>query len=70
MYECVNAAECCVECSPPVHQAELQQLEDLLHKERKERERIVASYRKQVEERKAQIEKADRRVRPRTGQGA
>ncbi|CAL8388639.1 unnamed protein product [Arctogadus glacialis] len=48
--------------SKEVSKAELQQLEDLLSKERKERERIVASYRKQVEERKAQIEKADRRA--------
>lgn len=44
-------------------QAELQQQEDLLYKERKERERIIASYRKKVEERKAQVEKVDRRVR-------
>lgn len=41
----------------------MQQQEELLHKERKEREGIIASYRKNVEERKAQAEKADRRVR-------
>ncbi|XP_034543780.1 coiled-coil domain-containing protein 151 isoform X2 [Notolabrus celidotus] len=41
--------------------AELQQQEELLYRERKERERVVASYRKKVEERKAQAEKADRR---------
>ncbi|XP_035034872.2 coiled-coil domain-containing protein 151 isoform X2 [Hippoglossus stenolepis] len=41
--------------------AELQQLEELLCKERKERERIIASYRKKVEEHKAQAEKVDRR---------
>ncbi|XP_068585058.1 coiled-coil domain-containing protein 151 isoform X2 [Cebidichthys violaceus] len=40
---------------------ELQQQEELLYKERKERERIIASYRKTVEERKAQAEKVDRR---------
>lgn len=44
-------------------QAELQHQEDLLYKERKERERIIASYRKKVEERKAQAEKVGRRVR-------
>ncbi|KAM3865378.1 coiled-coil domain-containing protein 151 [Diretmus argenteus] len=44
--------------------AELQQLEELLYKERKERERIIACYRKQVEERKAQTEKVDRRRVP------
>ncbi|CAL8238761.1 unnamed protein product [Lota lota] len=48
--------------SKEASKAELQQLEDLLYKERKERERIVACYRKQVEERKAQTEKADRRA--------
>ncbi|XP_070684380.1 coiled-coil domain-containing protein 151 [Pempheris klunzingeri] len=42
--------------------AELQQQEELLYKERKERERIIASYRKKVEERKAQAEKVDRRA--------
>ncbi|KAM7009303.1 coiled-coil domain-containing protein 151 isoform 2-T2 [Tautogolabrus adspersus] len=41
---------------------ELQQQEELLHKERKERERIIASYRKKVEEHKAQAEKLDRRA--------
>ncbi|KAM6941437.1 coiled-coil domain-containing protein 151 [Lycodopsis pacificus] len=40
---------------------ELQQQEELLYKERKERERIIASCRKKVEERKAQAEKVDRR---------
>lgn len=44
-------------------QAELQQQEDLLYKERKERERIIASYRRKVEEHKARAEKVDRRVR-------
>ena len=44
-------------------QADLQQQEELLYKERKERERIIASYKKKVEERKAQAEKVDRRVR-------
>ncbi|KAM4603281.1 coiled-coil domain-containing protein 151 [Polymixia lowei] len=42
--------------------AELQEQEELLYKERKERERIIACYRKQVEERKAQTEKVDRRA--------
>ncbi|KAF3843943.1 hypothetical protein F7725_015991 [Dissostichus mawsoni] len=42
--------------------ADLQQLEECLYKERKERERIIASYRKKVEERKAQAEKTDRRA--------
>uniref|UniRef100_A0A3Q3W0R4 ODAD1 central coiled coil region domain-containing protein n=1 Tax=Mola mola TaxID=94237 RepID=A0A3Q3W0R4_MOLML len=42
--------------------AELQQLEDQLYKERKERERIVGSYRKQVEEHSAQAEKVDRKT--------
>lgn len=44
-------------------QAELQQQEDLLYRERKERERIIASYRRKVEEHKARAEKVDRRVR-------
>ncbi|XP_040891792.1 coiled-coil domain-containing protein 151 [Toxotes jaculatrix] len=48
--------------------AELQQQEELLYKERKERERIIASYRKKVEERKAQAEKADRRTQRTTMQ--
>uniref|UniRef100_A0A3P8TI32 Outer dynein arm docking complex subunit 3 n=1 Tax=Amphiprion percula TaxID=161767 RepID=A0A3P8TI32_AMPPE len=42
--------------------AELQQLEALLYKERKERERLKASYMKKAEEHKAQAEKVDRRV--------
>ncbi|KAK1885905.1 Coiled-coil domain containing protein 151 [Dissostichus eleginoides] len=42
--------------------ADLQQLEECLYKERKERERIIAIYRKKVEERKAQAEKTDRRA--------
>ncbi|XP_072239872.1 coiled-coil domain-containing protein 151 [Leuresthes tenuis] len=42
--------------------AELQLQEELLYRERKERERVIASYRKKVEERKAQAEKVDRRV--------
>ncbi|GAA6220297.1 coiled-coil domain-containing protein 151 [Lates japonicus] len=42
--------------------AELQQQEELLYKERKERERIITGYRKKVEERKAQAEKVDRRA--------
>ncbi|XP_029293570.1 LOW QUALITY PROTEIN: coiled-coil domain-containing protein 151 [Cottoperca gobio] len=41
--------------------ADLQMQEELLYKERKEREHIIASYRKKVEERKAQAEKVDRR---------
>ncbi|XP_034389843.1 coiled-coil domain-containing protein 151 isoform X2 [Cyclopterus lumpus] len=41
---------------------DLQQQEELLYKESKERERIIASYRKKVEERKAQAEKIDRRA--------
>ncbi|XP_062296057.1 coiled-coil domain-containing protein 151 [Scomber scombrus] len=41
---------------------ELQQQEELLYKERKDRERIISSYRKKVEERKAQAEKVDRRA--------
>ncbi|XP_028457648.1 coiled-coil domain-containing protein 151 isoform X3 [Perca flavescens] len=41
---------------------ELQQQEELLYKERKERERIIASYRKKVDERKSQAEKVDRRA--------
>ncbi|CAJ1053804.1 coiled-coil domain-containing protein 151 [Xyrichtys novacula] len=41
--------------------AELQKQEEQLYKERKERERVIAHYRKKVEERKAQAEKADRR---------
>ncbi|XP_075893905.1 outer dynein arm-docking complex subunit 3-like [Nelusetta ayraudi] len=40
---------------------ELQQQESLLYKERKERERILISYRKQVEEHKARAERANRR---------
>lgn len=44
-------------------QTELQQQEELLYKERKERESVIASYRKKVEERKAQAEKVDRRVK-------
>ncbi|XP_042340178.1 coiled-coil domain-containing protein 151 [Plectropomus leopardus] len=42
--------------------ADLQQQEELLYKERKERERIIASYRKMVEDRKAQAEKIERRA--------
>lgn len=48
---------------PSSSQAELQQLEESLYKERKERERVIASYRKKVEERKAQAEKMDKKVR-------
>lgn len=44
------------------YQAELQQQESVLYKERKERERILLSYRKQVEEHKARAERANRRV--------
>uniref|UniRef100_A0AAQ6IBY5 ODAD1 central coiled coil region domain-containing protein n=1 Tax=Anabas testudineus TaxID=64144 RepID=A0AAQ6IBY5_ANATE len=47
---------------------ELQQQEELLYKERKERETIIASYRKKVEERKAQAEKVDRRTQRTTMQ--
>ncbi|XP_075893866.1 outer dynein arm-docking complex subunit 3-like isoform X3 [Nelusetta ayraudi] len=43
--------------------AELQEQEDLLYRERKERERVIASYRRKVEEYKARAEKVDRRVR-------
>uniref|UniRef100_UPI0037E7DB07 coiled-coil domain-containing protein 151 n=1 Tax=Semicossyphus pulcher TaxID=241346 RepID=UPI0037E7DB07 len=43
-------------------EAELQKQEELLYEERKEREQIIASYRKKVEERKAQAEKVDRRA--------
>ncbi|KAM9857682.1 coiled-coil domain-containing protein 151 [Aulostomus maculatus] len=42
--------------------AELRQQEELLYKERKERERTIASHRKKVEEHKAQAEKVDRRA--------
>ncbi|KAM3622931.1 uncharacterized protein V6R79_004989 [Siganus canaliculatus] len=42
--------------------AELQQQEELLYKERKERECIIAGYRRKVEERKIQAEKAERRA--------
>ncbi|KAG8015112.1 hypothetical protein GBF38_022414, partial [Nibea albiflora] len=48
--------------------AELQQQEELLYKERKERERIIASYRRKVEERKAQAEKLDKRAQRTTMQ--
>ncbi|KAM7393749.1 hypothetical protein PAMP_020598 [Pampus punctatissimus] len=48
--------------------ADLQQQEELLYKERKDRERIIASYRKKVEERKAQAEKVDRRAQRATMQ--
>ncbi|XP_068445259.1 coiled-coil domain-containing protein 151 [Clinocottus analis] len=41
---------------------DLQQQEELHYKERKERERIIAGYRKKVDERKAQAEKVDRRA--------
>lgn len=44
-------------------QAELQQLEEQLYKERKEREHIIAIHRREVEECKDQAEKVDRRVR-------
>ncbi|XP_008284597.1 coiled-coil domain-containing protein 151-like [Stegastes partitus] len=43
-------------------EAGLQQLEESLFKERKERERLKTSYTKKAEELKAQAEKADRRV--------
>ncbi|XP_063333264.1 outer dynein arm-docking complex subunit 3-like [Pelmatolapia mariae] len=42
--------------------AELQQQEELLHKECKEREQVIASYRKKVDERKDQAAKIERRV--------
>ncbi|KAF0037806.1 hypothetical protein F2P81_010680 [Scophthalmus maximus] len=42
--------------------AELHHLEELLSKERKERDRIIASSRKKIEESKAQAEKVDRRT--------
>ncbi|XP_040041756.2 coiled-coil domain-containing protein 151 isoform X2 [Gasterosteus aculeatus] len=47
---------------------DLQQQEELLYKERKERERILAGYRKTVEEHKAQAEKVDRRAQRTTMQ--
>uniref|UniRef100_A0A3P9CF39 Coiled-coil domain-containing protein 151-like n=1 Tax=Maylandia zebra TaxID=106582 RepID=A0A3P9CF39_9CICH len=42
--------------------AELQQQEELLHKECKERDQVIASYRKKVDEHKAQAAKVERRV--------
>ncbi|XP_037546472.1 coiled-coil domain-containing protein 151 [Nematolebias whitei] len=48
--------------------AELHQQEELLSKEHKERERVIASSRKTVEELKAQAERADRKVRKTTVQ--
>ncbi|XP_049428693.1 coiled-coil domain-containing protein 151 [Epinephelus fuscoguttatus] len=48
--------------------ADLQQQEELLYRERKERERIIASYRKKVEERKAQAERVERRAQRTTMQ--
>ncbi|XP_058497291.1 coiled-coil domain-containing protein 151 [Solea solea] len=42
--------------------AELQQQEEVFNKERKERESVLASYRRRVEEHKAQAEKVDRRA--------
>uniref|UniRef100_A0A3Q2W8M5 Coiled-coil domain-containing protein 151-like n=1 Tax=Haplochromis burtoni TaxID=8153 RepID=A0A3Q2W8M5_HAPBU len=42
--------------------AELQQQEELLHKECKERDQVIASYRKKVDEHKAQTAKVERRV--------
>ncbi|XP_041839650.1 coiled-coil domain-containing protein 151 isoform X2 [Melanotaenia boesemani] len=48
--------------------AELQRQEELLYKERKERERIIESYRKKAGERKAQAEKVDRRAQRTTMQ--
>uniref|UniRef100_A0A3P8W778 Outer dynein arm docking complex subunit 3 n=1 Tax=Cynoglossus semilaevis TaxID=244447 RepID=A0A3P8W778_CYNSE len=42
--------------------AELQRQEELLNKERKERERILTTYRRRVEEQKAQAEKVERRT--------
>lgn len=48
---------------PSSSQAELQQLEEQLYKERKEREHIIAIHRREVEECKDQAEKVDRRVR-------
>ncbi|XP_037621569.1 coiled-coil domain-containing protein 151 isoform X1 [Sebastes umbrosus] len=47
---------------------DLQRQEELLYKERKERERIIGSYRKNVDERKAQAEKFDRRAQRTTMQ--
>lgn len=40
----------------------MQEQEELLCKERKEREHIIASYRRKAEEHKAQTEKVDRKV--------
>ncbi|XP_029962345.1 coiled-coil domain-containing protein 151 [Salarias fasciatus] len=42
--------------------AEMQRLEERLHRERKERERVVASYRRNFEECKAEAEKNERRA--------
>ncbi|KAL6110535.1 odad3 [Pungitius sinensis] len=47
---------------------DLQQQEELLYKERKERERIIAGYRKMVEEHKALAEKVDRKAQRTTMQ--
>ena len=43
-------------------QAELLRQEELVYRERKERESILTSYKKQAEERKAQAERVERRV--------
>ncbi|XP_068178443.1 coiled-coil domain-containing protein 151 [Antennarius striatus] len=53
-----NNAQLCKEAA----QAELQQLEESLYKERKDRDRIIASYRKRVEECKAQAERRAQRT--------
>lgn len=50
-------------CSSSSLQAQLQQQEELLYKECKDRERIIAGYRIKVKEHKTQAEKVDRRVR-------
>ncbi|CAN9500106.1 unnamed protein product [Ophioblennius macclurei] len=47
---------------------EMQQLEERLYRERKERERIIASYRRNFEECKAEAEKNDRRAQRATMQ--
>ncbi|KAJ8001744.1 hypothetical protein DPEC_G00172620 [Dallia pectoralis] len=48
--------------SKDVAKVELQQQEEQVYKERKERERILTHYKKQAEERKAQAERGERRA--------
>ncbi|XP_028265264.1 coiled-coil domain-containing protein 151 [Parambassis ranga] len=51
-----------VQRSKDAVKAELQQLEELLHKKRKERERTIAAYRKKVVDDQAQADKLDRKT--------